>query len=870
MLGETLREQEGDALFERVEQVRALAKAARAGSLDQAQTLRSSLSGIELDQAIPLARAFAHFLTLANIAEQHHRVRRRRVHGVAREAPQRGSCAETFGRLIGQGIAPERLREAVDNLHIDLVLTAHPTQAQRRTLLQKHRRIAEALAERDRTDLTASEVAEIEESLRREIQACWRTDELRRSKPTPVDEAIAGLVTFEQVLWNVVPEYLRELDRALVTHTGEGLPLGAAPITFGSWMGGDRDGNPNVTPAVTREVCLLARWSAADLYLREVEALRGELSMTRCSDALRARVGEAREPYRALLTEVRARLQATKDSCERLLEALRAGHTRGNRDAGEVYLDAADLLEPFLICYQSLRESRLGRVAGGRLLDLIRRVACFGLTLVRLDIRQESTVHTRALDAVTRALELGSYAEWSEEERMQFLVQELEGKRPLVPRELPDDPDLALVMGTFEACVQQGPGSLGVYVISMATAPSDVLAVELLQREGGLVGCHRLPVVPLFETLDDLDGAGAALSTLLDVPWYAEHIDGQQQVMIGYSDSAKDAGRLAASWALYRAQEDLVRAARDRGVRLTLFHGRGGTVGRGGGPTHLAILSQPPGSVDGSLRLTIQGEMVEAQFGLPGIAERNLELYTTACLEAELQPPAAPEPAWRDVMDRLSTTAAASYRSIVRDNPDFVPYFRAATPEPELGGLNVGSRPARRRQGGGVESLRAIPWVFAWTQTRLLLPSWLGTGTALRRGLDGEDRAVLATMAKQWPFLRSTLALIEMVLAKALPDIAAYYDARLVPEELQPLGIQLRGMYDETVRAVLEVLGADELLSDNIVLQRSIEVRNPYVDPINLLQAEFLARLRAGGDELLADALLITINGVAAGMRNTG
>ena len=873
ILGDTLREQEGDALFETVERVRRFAKAARAGSDTDAAELRSLLAGMGTHDALPLARSFSHFLALANIAEQHHRIRRRAVRRRAEDLPQPGSCDEVLGRLLDLGVPQDALFDTVCDLQIELVLTAHPTQALRRTLLQKHRRISEALAERDRTDLDPIQREANDATLRREIASAWLTDDLIRERPTPDREAQAGLVLFEQVLWDAMPAYLRELDRALFKHTGRRLPLDAAPIRFGSWMGGDRDGNPFVTADVTRHVCALARWMAADLYFKEVDRLRAELSEVRATDELRDAVNGATEPYRELLRDLRARLKATRKHAEAEVEAFRAGEPvpdpPGEDDGPTPIRDVSEIREPLLLCYRSLTETGGHRIAQGRLEDLIRRVAAFGLSLVRLDIRQESSVHTRAMDAITRHLGLGSYAEWDEAQRQAFLVRELEGRRPLVPRIRPEDPDLNMVLEALEAVAEQPPEQMGAYVISMATEPSDVLSVALLQREVGIR--HPLRVVPLFETLDDLENAGDALTALLDIPVYRALLGepARQEIMLGYSDSAKDAGRMTAAWALYQAQEKLVAAAKARGVKLTLFHGRGGTVGRGGGPMYLAILSQPPGSVAGSLRVTEQGEMIDAKFGLPGIALRNLGVATTAVLEATLNPPRAPKAEWREVMNALSLAAKDGYRGVVREDPRFVDYFRAATPELELSEMNIGSRPARRKKGGGVSSLRAIPWVFAWTQTRLLLPSWLGVGAGLELGLQQHPELV-REMAQEWPFFRSTLDLIEMVLAKALPDIAAYYDELLVPESLQDLGADLRGRLERTQQNVLAVLGNENMLDNSRVLQRSIQVRNPYVDPINLLQAELLRRYREQPEDPVRDALLTTIKGVAAGMRNTG
>jgi phosphoenolpyruvate carboxylase len=863
VLGDTVRRQAGSALFDRVESVRGLAKGFRAGAAEDFDALVAVLSGMSVDESVRLARSFSHFLNLANIAEQHHRVRRRREY--ARDAaatPQPASFEDAFGTILEPGVAPEDLHRAVCSLEIELVLTAHPTEVVRRTLLQKFDRIAECLAQRDRGDLTLPEREELEESLDREIHAIWETDELRRERPTPADEARWGFAVIEQTLWTALPRHLRRLDRALRRFTGKPLPAEAAPVRFGSWMGGDRDGNPNVTPAVTEEVCLLSRWMAADLLFREVDALRSELSMVEASDELRSAAGGAREPYRELLRGARDRLKATRVGIEARLE--------GRKPDGRAGYDAPDELAAMLaLCDRSLRSTGEDRIADGRLTDLRRQLACFGLSLVRLDLRQESSRHSAALDAITQHAGLGSYAAWDEHQRLRFLEEELSGRRPLIPRDFEPDEPVRDVLETLRVAAAQPAGSLGAYVISMARQASDVLAVELLQKEIGVRPALR--VVPLFETVDDLRGAEATLDRLLDSSWYRRKIDGRQEVMIGYSDSAKDGGRLAAAWELYTAQERVVAACRRRDVRVTLFHGRGGTVGRGGGPISLAVRSQPPGSVAGRLRVTEQGEMIQAKFGLPGIAARTLELYTTSTVEATLRPPTPVPPAWREAMSRIADGSRAAYRSFV-DNEDFIEYFRLATPLDELDGLNIGSRPARRKSGGGIESLRAIPWIFAWTQMRLMVPSWLGVAEGLQGEMESGGDERLRAMYREWPFFRSTLDLIEMVLAKAAPRIAEHYEQRLVPERLAPIGADLRRRFEHAVRTVLLVTGNDSLLSGNPVLRRSIDVRNPYVDPINLLQVELLRRLRAGeGDEgLLRDALLLTVNGVAAGMRNTG
>jgi len=863
LLGETVREQEGQALFEAVEHVRALAKRARAGDDDSFTTLAERLSALSIDAAQPLARAFAHFLSLANIAEQWHRIRRRRAYLREPDAPpQRGSCDDVFAHLLAGGLSPDRLHEATCALRIELVLTAHPTEVVRRTLVQTHNRIAATLALRDRPDLTAPERDETVSALRRDILTAWGTSEVRHERPTPTDEVRSGLIVFEQSLWQALPRHLRNLDRALRAHTGRALPIEAAPIRFGSWIGGDRDGNPHVTPEVTRRACLLLRWLAAELYTTEVDALRVELSLERGTKELHERAGTAHEPYRAVLRDVRTRLRATRAWAEASLDADEDVEARP-----EVYLDAqlADVLH---LCHRSLEATGHARIGAGRLTDLLRRVAAFGLTLGRLDIRQHSARHTEALDVVTTALGLGSYADWDEATRIDFLLRELSGRRPLVPADLELPPEARDTIETFGMLARLPPGSLGAYVISMASRASDVLAVELLQKEAG-VG-EPLRVVPLFETGSDLQQAGTTLDALLDLPWYRARTCGRQEVMIGYSDSAKDVGRLAAGWELYKAQEAIVAACARHGVRVTLFHGRGGSVGRGGGPTYAAIRSQPPGSIDGTLRVTEQGEMIQALFGLPDIAVRTMEVYTTGTLEAWLAPPQAPREQWRACMERLAADARGAYRAIVYDDPRFIDYFRAATPEAQIGLMNIGSRPARRRDGAGVDDLRAIPWQFAWTQTRLMLGAWLGLGEALDRALARGEADLLREMYRSWPYFESFVALIEMVLAKADARIAAEYDRRLVAEPLQALGADLRARLAHATTGLLTVSGQAALLESNPVIRRSIDVRNPYVDPLNLIQIELLRRLRHQPDPRVQTALMITVNGVAAGMRNAG
>jgi len=871
LLGETLRTHGGTGLFETVERVRMLSKASRAaGEEGKFNELASLLSQLPVESATPLARAFAHFLNLANVAEQHHRIRRRRAYlADPKSPPQPGSCRETFTRLVAAGIGPQDLFDAICTLRVELVLTAHPTEVSRRTLIHKYNRVAELLAARDHVDLTIPEREDVLDALRREIVSAWETDEVRHDRPSPLDEVRGGLIVFEQSLWQAVPAFLRSVDTALRQVSGRALPLDVAPLRFGSWIGGDRDGNPNVTPAVTRKACLLARWQAADLYLPEINALRDELSMSRASQELAERTGDTHEPYRVLLREVRNRLVATRDWAEAaLLEDGRASQ-EGLRHGDHIYLEAEALAEPLRVCYRSLVATGDEVIANGRLADLLRRVATFGVTLARLDIRQESDRHTAALAAITVARGLGSYAEWDEQRRIDFLVNELSTSRPLIPAYFSPAPDDADVLDTFRMIARIPHESLGAYVITMTHQASDILAVQLLQRAIGVE--QPLRIVPLFETADDLRHAPQIVACVLEVPAYRTTIGNKQEVMVGYSDSSKDVGRLSAAWELYKAQEAIIQVCRERGVAVTLFHGRGGSVGRGGGPTYLALQSQPSGSIDGTLRVTEQGEMIQALFGLPGIAARTMEVYTSGTLDAWLTPVPAPASEWRACMDRLSADGAQAYRSHVYDRPDFIEYFRTATPLPELEHLNIGSRPTRRKKSGGIETLRAIPWQFAWTQTRLILGAWLGTEEALERAFARGEHDLLRHMYREWPHFRSVMDLTAMVLAKTDARIAAEYERRLAPDHLHPLGADLRDRLARAIRATRDVSGHEDLLAENQVLRRSIDVRNPYVDPINLVQIEVLRRMRCGeADDRLRDAFVVTVNGVAAGMRNAG
>ena len=866
LLGDTIKDALGENILERVETIRKLSKSSRAGNDAHRQELLSTLQNLSNDELLPVARAFSQFLNLTNVAEQYHTISPK-----GEGANHQELLSTTFERLKQQpNLTEAKIREAIESLSLELVLTAHPTEITRRTLIHKLVEVNSCLKQLDHNDLTDYDRSQIMRRLRQLVAQAWHTDEIRKYRPTPVDEAKWGFAVVENSLWDGVPAFLRELYEQVEASFGVKLPVDFVPVQFTSWMGGDRDGNPNVTAKITRHVLQLSRWKATDLFLRDIAVLVSELSMSECTPEVRELCGnpEALEPYREIMKNLRAQLLATQAYLERRLKG-----ERPSRPAN-LLISNDQLWDPLYACYQSLQACGMGIIANGQLLDTLRRVKCFGVPLVRIDLRQESTRHTDAIAEITRYLGLGDYASWSEADKQAFLISELTSKRPLLPRQWEPSAETQEVLDTCRVAAEVPQGSIAAYVISMAKTPSDVLAVHLLLKEAGIP--FAMPVAPLFETLDDLNNANDVMRQLLDIGWYRGFIQGKQMVMIGYSDSAKDAGVMAASWAQYQAQDALIKTCEKAGIALTLFHGRGGTIGRGGAPAHAALLSQPPGSLKGGLRVTEQGEMIRFKYGLPEVTISSLTLYTGAILEANLLPPPEPEPAWRGIMDQLSADSCEMYRGYVRENADFVPYFRSATPEQELGKLPLGSRPAKRRPSGGVESLRAIPWIFAWTQNRLMLPAWLGAGAALQKAMQAGHQDQLEAMCRNWPFFSTRLGMLEMVFSKADLWLAEYYDQRLVEHSLWPLGKQLRDQLDSDIKAVLTIANDAHLMADQPWIAESIALRNVYTDPLNVLQAELLHRSRlqeANGEEpdpRVEQALMVTIAGVAAGMRNTG
>ncbi|MCK3654435.1 phosphoenolpyruvate carboxylase [Pasteurellaceae bacterium Macca] len=861
-LGETIREAQGSEILDLIENIRLLSRRSREGDEKAREALLDMLAHISTENVIPVARAFSQFLNLTNIAEQYQTISRQSQ----KQSLGERSMGALFARLKAEGVPAEKVIHTVENLLIDLVLTAHPTEVTRRSVGYKHVEINRCLSLLEHDDLTEAEATKIKRRLMQHIALAWHTNEIRTQRPTPVDEAKGGMAVIENSLWKAVPNFCRQLNFHLEKNFGVQHPVGLAPVRFSSWMGGDRDGNPFVTAETTRKVLRMNRLKAAELFLEDIKSLADELSVVHCTAEFRQKYGDHLEPYRAVIKTLRGKLAKTVTYYTELLE--------GNTpliSAEEILSEDEQLWTPLYDCYQSLHQCGMRIIANGDLLDCLRRIRCFGLGLSRLDIRQESTRHEMAIAEITRYIGLGDYAQWTEEDKQAFLVRELSSRRPLIPHNWQPSPETQEILATCKVVAEQPEGAISAYVISMAHEASDVLAVHLLLKEAG---CRTtIPVAPLFETLEDLDHCEKVMTDLFNIGWYRGVINNRQMVMIGYSDSAKDAGMLAASWAQYRAQEALVNLCEKYQIELTLFHGRGGTIGRGGAPAHAALLSQPPRSLKNGLRVTEQGEMIRFKLGLPAVALESLDLYASAILEANLCPPPEPKQAWRDVMDKGAEISCEIYRGIVRGEPDFVPYFRSATPEQELSKLPLGSRPAKRNPNGGVESLRAIPWIFAWMQNRLMLPAWLGAGQALAQLIEQGEEPLLKEMCAQWPFFSTRIGMLEMVFSKADLWLAEHYDQRLVPTHLHRLGKVLRAQLTADLQTVLSLAHEGQLMADLPWIAESIALRNIYTDPLNLLQAELLHRLRGMGensDPDLEQALMITITGIAAGMRNTG
>ena len=900
LLGQTIVEQEGPALFDLVEAVRALAKAHRGGDAAAGERLLERILALPLADARGVVKAFASYFQLVNLAEEEERVRvlhRREQEAHASGSPMAESMRSALFDLRDQGLQPEELQALLGRLLVMPVFTAHPTEAKRRTLLTKLGRVAEILHAVDFHSPTPDEARAAVLSLREEIVSLWQTDDARTYRPSVLDEVRNGLYYFESTLFDLAPEIEGQLGDALKDAYPAASFVVPPFLKFGSWIGGDRDGNPYVTPAVTEETLREHQALALRLYRRGLERLHGHLSTAARQgvdeallasierdaalfpdEARRSAVRYRQQPYRQKMAFVYRRLGATMEASHR---PWRADH----RPKPGTYKGAAEFLADLLLVQESLRHHGGQRLADGRLGTLIRQARIFGFHLAALDLRQHAVRHASALEEVFARYGLAQgYALLPEEARAEILTREILGGRPLTPHRLDfseaTNETLDLFRLTRRAHERVGPAAIETYIVSMTRGPSDLLAVLLMARDAGVA--DGLDVVPLFETVADLHAAPDTLERLFTNPAYARHLaarGGRQTVMVGYSDSNKDGGYLTANWELHLAQRAIASVGQRHGVGLTLFHGRGGSVGRGGGPTNRAILSQPPESVGGRLRFTEQGEAITNRYANPRLARRHLEqLVHAVLLTSGKRPIKSPSRGgvWEQTLQELSPLAERAYRGLVYETPALGRYLHTATPLDQIERLNIGSRPARRGGSGDVTDLRAIPWVFAWTQSRVTLPGWFGFGSAVATwaGSDPGRYELLATMYREWPFFRTMIDNSQVSMRKADMLIAGVYASLAEPADREAVFTRIREEFERTEAAICRLTGQRDLLDDAPWLQRSIRVRNPYIDPMNYIQVALLRRLRSGhapaeADEL-RNAVLLSVNGIAAGLRNTG
>jgi phosphoenolpyruvate carboxylase len=910
MLGDVVRVQEGQLTYELIEAVRQAAVDARKNGVAPVETLDRLLSGIDTRTALDVIRSFAWISLLANTAEDVHHERRRRFHRTSGTAPQPGSLAAAFDHLQQEGVTATQIEATVKSLSVSPVLTAHPTEVRRRTIIDTLQEVARLLDLRSRLNMDPGEKAANDVDLHTSILTLWQTAFLRVSKLRVRDEIGEALRYYDASLAEVIPALHRDLTKVIEQRWGVHV-VNPHAVSMGSWIGGDRDGNPFVTAEVVRSAMELQAATAMRIHLEAIDKLSIALSMSErlVSPTLSLlRLAESShdqspfrldEPYRRALRGIYARLAAT---ALRLLNEL---PTHPPHAVLPAYESPEDLLADLQIVDTSLRSHGSAEIADQRVTPVIGAVEAFGFHLCGLDIRQNSAIHEVVVDELFRVAGVHlNYAELEEPERVRLLTNELHSPRPLQSKfhTYTDivKSELDIFMAVADGIARFGERIVPHAIISKAESVSDVLEVAILAKEAGLlrlaatgVGLRcSFDIVPLFETILDLQQATITMTSLLENATYRQLVaarNDQQEVMIGYSDSNKDGGYLAANWALYRAEAALVTVADTAGVRLQFFHGRGGTVGRGGGPSYEAILAQPPGAVQGALRITEQGEVVAAKYSQPALARRNLEALLAASLETTFLDTEglgdSRARAWT-VLDEISALSFKEYRSLVYETPRFTEFFRSITPVRELGKLNIGSRPASRKPSDRIEDLRAIPWVFSWSQCRLMLPGWYGTGTAIEKWVGGNNQRAdeLTDLALRWPFLRSVLSNMAMVLAKTDLDIARHYAKSLVPDQALANQIMQRIETDHafSLNWLARLRGSDDLLSDNHALARSIRNRFPYLDPLNMLQVELLRRYRLMSSDgppvgpqrdvagLIERGILLSINGLATGLRNSG
>ena len=901
MLGDTIRELEGETMFNLVETIRQTSVRFRRDQDEAAEhELDTILNHLSHKETIAVVRAFSYFSLLSNIAEDLHHNRRRRAHLRAGSPPQDGSVTLALQRVVKKGIDAEQLQNFFASALISPVLTAHPTEVQRRSILDYQLKIQRLLKERDRTQLTPNEMRHNEEDLRSAIQTLWQTRVLRSVRLTVQDEIENGLIYYHYTFLRQIPYIYAKLEDILERHMDKAAPRIASFLRIGSWIGGDRDGNPFVTHQIMLHAAERHSALILDFYISEVERIGQTMSLSErlikvssdleglASTAPGLPASRIDEPYRRVFLGIHARLIATS---RHLGSSIRGCCQENN---AEPYADSAEFVHDLDIVIRSLRQHRSDRLAQGALRDLRRAADVFGFHLAPLDMRQHSKIHEQVISELyeKNTRDDRNYLEMSRSERVEWLLAELRHPRSLVTSfsDFSDVTQGELRILKMAAEIQRrfGHAALPNYIISMATGVVHILEVALLLKEAGLLQFGDDPrstvnIIPLFETIDDLRGCASVMDELFSLPDYRKLLlsrDNLQEVMLGYSDSNKDGGFVASNWEIYKAEIELTRVFDRHGVRLRLFHGRGGTVGRGGGPSYQGILAQPPGSVSGQIRLTEQGEVIASKYTDPEIGRRNLETLVAATIESTLLDRDAvhyPAPHYHQIMEELSSSACAAYRDLVYKTPGFKQFFLESTPIREIAGLHIGSRPTSRKPSDKIEDLRAIPWVFSWSLNRTMIPGWYGFGTAVENfvqqaGNEQEALKQLQEMYRTWPFLQTLLSNMDMVLSKSDLGIASRY-AELVtdPELRQSVFTSIRTEWELCMKWLFAITGYSELLQDNPTLARSIRIRTPYIDPLNHLQIELLRRYRSGDDDdTVRRAIHLTINGVATGLRNSG
>ena len=893
ILGDTVRDQEGADVFDLVERIR---QTSIRFHRDEDRLARSELEQIldsmSISETVRIVRAFSYFSHLANIAEDQNTIRQMRTRSAARGAPRAGALADTVALAQSAGISNADLKTFFKNALVSPVLTAHPTEVRRKSTMDREMEVAQLLDRRERVQLTPEEAEASDEQLRRAVLTLWQTNLLRRTKLTVLDEVANGLSFYDYTFLSEVPRLICALEDRLNVGEAEASEI-ASFLRMGSWIGGDRDGNPFVTADVMRGTLKLQSSRVLQYYLEELHVLGAELSISAhladVSEELRTLAERSpdtsphrsAEPYRLAVSGIYARLTATAERLD--VEIIR-------RPVGkaEPYTSVRELQADLDVLDCSLISNNARVISRGRLRLLRRAVDCFGFHLARLDIRQNSAVHERTIAELLDAANPGtSYLALNEDARIAQLASELRDARPLTSLfvKYSDETlgELAVFHAAAEAHAKFGADVIPQCIISMSEGVSDLLEVALLLKEVGLVdpsGRSAINIVPLFETIEDLQACAAIMDRLLSLPEYRRLVDSRgavQEVMLGYSDSNKDGGFVTSGWELYKAEIGLIEVFEHHGVRLRLFHGRGGSVGRGGGPSYDAIIAQPGGAVNGQIRITEQGEIISSKYSNPEVGRNNLDILAAATLEASLLQPkhSAPRAEYLEAMEQLSALAYAAYRGLVYETEGFVDYFWASTVINEISTLNIGSRPASRKQTRAIEDLRAIPWVFSWAQCRLMLPGWYGFGSAVEAWIsEHPDKGMpfLRELYREWPFFRTLLSNMDMVLAKSSIAIASRYAELVLDTELREnIFGRIRREWHSSIETLLDIMGHERLLQGNPLLERSIRNRFPYLDPLNHVQVELLKAHRAqNSDEQVLRGIQLTINGISAGLRNSG